>query len=70
MVTDTRLTKIQRIVEAAVVKHGSARAAANALGLREQYLCKLRRNPDIQPSAATLAKLGLKARTVYDTVTA
>lgn len=53
------MTPIQHAAKAAIQKHGSLTAAADALGVSISYLSLLRNGKRESASAATLKKLGL-----------
>lgn len=46
-------------------QHGGLRAAARATGIDAGYLKRLRDGEKTNPSAATLAKLGLRREVIY-----
>lgn len=45
--------------------HGGLRAAARATGIDPAYLLRLRNGEKVNPSAATLEKLGLRKEVTY-----
>jgi hypothetical protein len=60
MTRDTVIKKIQRVID----EHGTQKAAAQFLGVSQQYLTDLLRGRR-DPGTKILDKLGLESRVIY-----
>lgn len=59
------MTKLQATVAALIKQHGSLRKAGTATGINYAYLQRLHKGTKVNPTAAMLARLGLRRRSTY-----
>lgn len=57
----SKLLKLNEAVSAVVKLHGGVRATETAIGLDKSFISRLMNGKKVNPSAETLAKLGLEA---------
>jgi len=61
-----KLQTLEAAVLAVVKKHGGVRAAAEATGVDKSFISRLMNGKKVNPSEATLTRLGLRAVPRYE----
>ena len=59
------ITSLRRRADEIIRQHGSLRAAARALEIDPGYLSRLHDGKKLNPSAATLRRMGLRQEFIY-----